>query len=193
MREIILASASPRRKDILKKAGIKFKSLKSNLNENLLIKSLTNLVTFQSLVKILSAAKGISIIQKAGQGKIISAFDTIVVCKNKIITKPKNKKDALKKLLFISNKKHKVLTGIFIFDLKSKTIISDYEVTFIKMKKITINDAIKYIKTKEPFGKAGCYAIQGKGGRFIKSINGDYNNVVGLPLKKYLSLLKRLN
>ena len=127
------------------------------------------------------------------QRKIISAFDTIVVCRNKIISKPKNKKDALKKLLFISNKNHKVLTGIFIFDLKSKNVISDYEITLVKMRKITIKDAIKYIRTKEPFGKAGCYAIQGKGGRFIKSICGDYNNVVGLPLKKYLSLLKRLN
>jgi septum formation protein len=193
MREIILASASPRRKNILKRAKIKFKSIRSNLNEDLLIKFLTNKVSFQTLVKILSAAKGISVIGKTIQGKIISAFDTIVVCKNKIISKPRNKKDALEKLLFISNKKHKVLTGIFIFDLRSKVVTSDYEETLVEMKKITKSDAIKYIETREPFGKAGCYAIQGKGGRFVKRIKGDYNNVVGLPLKKYLSLLKRLN
>lgn len=187
-RKIILASGSPRRKKILKSLGLKFTSVKTNLNEDLLIKKFKN-CSFSNLVKILALSKAISVGTRRGmflcENKTILGFDTIVACKNKIIGKPKNKKDALKKLLFLSNKEHKVFTGIAIVDLEKRKIILDYEVTKVKMKRIKKKDAINYIKTNEPMDKAGAYAIQGRGKQFIDRISGDYSTVVGLPIKKF--------
>ena len=196
-RNIILASASKRRKKILKQAGIKFKAIKSNLNEDLLIKKIKK-SSPDKLVKILSLAKAVSVLRachgKLYEDKIIAAFDTIIICKNKIIGKPKNKKDALKTLLFLSNKEHKVYTGMTIINIRrslrpqapTPIITTDCEITKVKMKKISRQEAVNYIKTGEPMDKAGAYAIQGKGRKFIKSICGDYLNVVGLPLKRFL-------
>ena len=194
-RNIILASASKRRKKILKQAGIKFKAIKSNLNEDLLIKKIKK-SSPNKLVKILSLAKAISVLRR---DKIIAAFDTVIICKNKIIGKPKNKKDALKILLFLSNKEHKVYTGMAIINIRrgmpqhasTPIITTDCEITKVKMKKISRQEAIDYIKTGEPMDKAGAYAIQGKGRKFIKSICGDYLNVVGLPLKRFLLRLSK--
>ena len=198
---IILASSSYRRKKLLKLIGLKFKAIGSNINEDFIIKKFQK-KGFKNLVKILSLAKAISVVgachgkphcnvplQKNG---IVAGFDTIVVCKNKIIGKPKSKKDALRKILFLSGKEHKVLTGIALIDLKRKKIIIDHEVTKVKMRRILKKDALSYIKTKEPLDKAGAYAIQGKGGKFVKSISGDYFNVVGLPLNKFLLMLEAL-
>lgn len=192
-RRLILASTSKRRKKILKEAKIKFKVASSNLNESEIIREFKNL-TPEKLVKMLALAKAIStIVQKNNfTDEIIAGFDTIVVCKKELIGKPKNKKDALKKLLFISNKEHFVYTGIALIDLKNKKILTGFEKTKIVMKEILRKDAISYIKTNEPMDKAGAYAIQGKAKKFVKSISGDFLNVVGLPLNKFVFLLKKL-
>ena len=190
-RKIILASSSPRRKALLKKAGIKYRSIKAHVDEAWLIRRY-NQKRFKELVKILSLAKAFSVLGEdvSIEGdEVIAGFDTIVVCKNKILGKPKNKKEALKTLLLLSNKQHMVYTGIGIIDLKKQRIIVDYERTKVFMKKISEKEAKSYIKTKEPFDKAGAYAIQGKGKKFIKKIKGEYNNVVGLPVKKLITLI----
>lgn len=194
MRKIVLASSSLRRKKIFKEIGLDFKVITSNINEDLLIKYFQK-DGFTNLVKILSLAKIVgTCCNKSLKGdEIIVGFDTIVVCKNKIINKPKNKRDAIKKLLFLSNKKHNVITGIAILDLKTKKIFLDHETTRVWMKKITRHDALKYVKTKEPLDKAGAYAIQGMGRKFVKGISGDYLNVVGLPKKRFLSILFRVS
>ena len=193
MRKIILASSSPRRKKILRDAGIKFKVINTNLNENLLIQK-NQRTGFENLVKILSLAKCTSACQgiHLHGNEIIAGFDTMVVCKKKIIGKPKNKKDALKKLLFLSNNKHLVITGMCIVDLKNKLVILDSCTTQVHMKKISREEAIQYIETKEPLDKAGAYAIQGKGKKFIKRIDGDYFNVVGLPINQFIRILSKL-
>ena len=190
-KKIILASASPRRKKILKLAGLKFKAISSNLNEDLLIKQHKK-KGFKNLVKVLSLAKALNIQRTItlNDNEIIIAFDTIVVCKNKILGKPKNKKDALNKLLFLSNKEHKVYTGNCI--VTKQITKTDCEVTKVFMKPITKQEALNYINTGEPLDKAGAYGIQGKGKKFVKKISGDYYNVVGLPLKRFLLLLKKL-
>lgn len=194
-RSLILASASRRRQRILKNSGFKFKILKSNLKEDNLIKEFKQLSP-KNLVKILAFSKAFSAylshIAKLQGNEIIAGFDTIVVCKDKIIGKPKNKKDALKKLLFLSNKTHEVLTGVCLIDLKKEKIIIDFELTKVSMKEITKKEAIAYISTKEPMDKAGAYAIQGKGKKFVKRISGDYFNVVGLPINKFYLMLKTL-
>lgn len=190
--KIVLASSSPRRINLLKKLGLKFKVVKSNINESKFVKKL-KINSYTKLVKLLSLAKVISVVSKNSlslqRSEIICGFDTMVICNGKIIEKPKSNKDALNKLLFLSGKEHKVYTGICIVNLKNKKVTLGQEATKVKMKKISKREAINYIKTGEPFGKAGAYAIQGKGSKLIKEVNGDYNNVIGLPLKKFNELL----
>ena len=194
MTNIILASGSPRRAKLLKSAGVKFKVIKSNTNEKNLARRF-KILNFKTFVRILSFLKAVSVLKNKEKTKyfkgneIILGFDTIVVCNNKIIDKPKNKKDALKKLLLLSGKTHNVLTGFCIINLKTKKIIADHESTKVTMKKITKQDITNYIATGEPFDKAGAYAIQGKGSKFIKKIRGDYSNVVGLPLTRFTKIL----
>ena len=191
--KLILASSSPRRKKILQQAGISFKAINTNTNEELLIKKFRRF-GFIDLAKLLSLAKAIGAYlnkpKKMQDNEVIVAFDTMVICKNKIISKPTNNEDALKKLLFLSNKKHIVITGICILNLKKKKIILDFEETQVYMKRISKEKAIQYVRTKEPLGKAGAYAIQGKGKQFIEKFEGDYLNIVGLPLKRFLKILK---
>ncbi len=192
-RHIILASASPRRQKILKQAGLKFKVIKSNLNEEIIIRKLKNL-DYKSLVKVLALSKAVSVLEKADLQKnaVVASFDTMVIFKGKIIGKPKNNKDALKKLSFLSNSTHLVITGFAVIDLKKKLIFNDFEITKVRMKKLKKDEIIKYIKTGEPAGKAGAYAIQGQGRKFVKSISGDYLNVVGLPLNKFLLIIDHI-
>ena len=189
MRKIILASASPRRKSLLKKFGIRFKAIKSSVDEGYLLKKIQKFKgrRYTDLAEILSFAKALSV--AAGKKEIICGFDTIVVCRNKIINKPKNKKDALKKILFLSNKPHKVITGICIIDLYKKKIFLNHETTTVKMKNVSTKEAIQYVNAGESLDKAGGYAIQGKGKKLIKSIKGDYYNVVGLPINRFLKML----
>lgn len=195
-RKIILASASPRRIKLLRQIGLKFTAVKPYLDESSVIRKFKKSGT-KNLVKLLSLGKALWICY-AGicrdkyllQGnEIIVGFDTLIECRKKLIGKPKNAKDAQKIILSLSNKEHKVYTGIGLIDLKKKIIISDLEVTRVYFRKISKQEAKAYIKTKEPMDKAGAYAIQGKGKKFIKRISGDYFNVVGLPLKKFLSMV----
>ena len=148
---------------------------------------------FRKLVKILAFAKVLSVYglnkEKFLGNEIIAGFDTMVICDKKIIQKPRNKQDAVKKILFLSNKTHKVITGIGILDLKKEKIILDAVETKVTMKKITKEDARTYTSSGEPLGKAGAYAIQGKGKKFVNKVSGDYLNVVGLPLKRFLQLI----
>ncbi len=189
-RKIVLASASPRRIKLLKQIGLNFVVAKPDLDENKLMRKFE---TFgpKKLVKILSLAKALWVcLNMSLKGnEIIVGFDTAIEYKKKMIGKPKNKKDALNIILKLSNKEHKVHTGIGLIDLKKKYIISDSETTKVYMKKILKHEALSYIKTKEPLDKAGAYAIQGKGKKLVKKIQGDYFNVVGLPLKRFLSLI----
>ena len=189
--KFILASSSPRRKKLLQKLGLKFKVIKNKVNEDLLIRKFRK-SSPDKLVKILSLSKAMSILPSLRGDEVVIGFDTIVVCKNKIVGKPKSKTDALRKLLFLSGKEHKVYTGISLINLKKEKIFNSYEVTKVNMKKILKQEALNYIKTKEPLDKAGAYAIQGKGGKFIKTISGDYFNVVGLPVRKFVSMLEKL-
>ena len=189
-RKIILASKSPRRIKLLKKAGLNFKAIKPDIDETFLIRKFKN-YSARKLVKFLSLSKAVWVCMNGNLrgDEIIAGFDTVIEFENKIIGKPKNEKDALRIIMSLSNKKHKVYTGIGVIDLKKKIVISELEMTKVLMKKISKVEAKAYIKTKEPMDKAGAYAIQGRGKKFVKEISGDYFNVVGLPLKRFLSMI----
>ena len=196
LRKIILVSSSPRRRKLLREAGLKFEAIRSDSDENLLI-SQFNGKDFKKLAENLSIGKILSALTtgkvKPGGNEILIAFDTVVILNKKILGKPKNKKHAFKMLNELSNKSHTVCTGIAVMDLKDKSIVMDHVITKVMMRKITKKESSAYIKTNEPMDKAGSYAIQGKGKKFIKSIKGDYYNVIGLPLERFIELLKEID
>ena len=184
MKTIILASGSDRRKDILKKFGIKFKVIKSNYREDLKAASDPH-----KLAQKMSLGKAKKV-YKNNKEDIIIAADTLVVCENQILAKPKSKKHAKEMLSLLSGKMHRVITGFTIINGESGEIINKSEETKVFMRKITSGEMDWYISTKEPFGKAGGYALQGKAGIFIKKVEGDFFNAVGLPIYSIIKILK---
>lgn len=195
MKKIILASNSPRRKELLEKHGIEFSVTVSKADEN--IKEYNSASDFA--VKA-SLAKAEAVLNKIKANKdflkndyIIIAADTVVTLNNIIYGKPKNKDDAFKILSELSGKTHYVITGVTIIkNIKKENNLKTYtffDKTEIKFKNISFKEIDEYIKTGEPFDKAGAYAIQGKAAKFVESINGDFENVVGLPVYKVLKFL----
>src|SRR3989338_3517264 len=186
MKQIILASASPRRKDLMKRLFKKFIVCKSSYNEdNSLPLSPIKLTQYHALEKGKDVAKHFK------SGIVISA-DTIVAYNNKVLGKPSSKENAMEMLKLISGKEHEVITAFAVIDINKKRIIRDYEVTKVKMKLLTDKEINDYINYEKPFDHAGAYAIQGKAAVFVEKIEGDYFNVVGLPLFKLNNILKKL-
>ncbi len=184
---IYLASKSPRRKKLLEQLNLKFKIINAEIDEKVFpgespIKA----------VKRLAAAKLNKAMLHIKNGIIITA-DTIVVIDKKIIGKPENKKDAVKILKSLSGQTHAVYTGFSVYNSSTKKIITDCELTKVTFRNLT-NDEIKnYVLTGSPMDKAGAYGIQDDfGAVFVKKINGDYYNVVGLPLTKVYEALLRV-
>ena len=181
---IILASASPRRKEILENVNVKFTVVASNIDEVILDNEPP-----KELVMRLAFEKCMDVARKNEDALVIGA-DTIVVMDDQILGKPKNEEDAYNMIELLSNKKHQVITGISLINLSLDKKVIDYvvsEVTFKDLSKETIRD---YINTKESLDKAGAYGIQGYGGLLVESISGDYFNIVGLPISRISDLLK---
>lgn len=187
MRKIILASKSPRRKALLKNIGLKFtvevSDVKEKTDDNINPREIAENLSFEKARKI----------AKKHKDAIIIAADTFVVFKNKILGKPKTEKNAEKMLKLLSGKQHFVITGFTIIDTKSGKTVTKSDETKVFMKKMTSMEINAYIKTKEPLDKAGAYAVQEKGGIFVEKIEGDFLNVVGLPIFKLTSELKKFN
>lgn len=169
---------------LLKNFNLKFQVKPVNIDESIPVK-LTN---YSKFVQQLALDKALeSATQHNG---IIIGADTIVVLNRKVLGKPSSKSDAIKKLLALSGKTHLVYTGIAIVNTYTKQIFIDYEVTKVKFRKISLAEIKYYVNSGAPLDKAGAYGIQDDfGSTFIEKINGDYFNVVGLPvLKTYLGL-----
>lgn len=184
MKQIILASSSPRRKALLEQAGLKFTIYPSDFEE-VIDKKLTP----TELAEKLSLEKAKTVYHKFPNSTVIAA-DTFVFCQKKILGKPKDKKNAKEMLHFLSDKSHEIITGFTIID--GEKIITKSEKTFVKMKLISDKEMDEYISTDEPFGKAGAYAIQGLAKKFIAKIEGDLSNAIGLPVNLVLQELKKL-
>lgn len=189
MKQIILASTSPRRKALLKKAGFKFRVVESNCKE-----FFDSKLEPHELAKKLSLEKAKAVCKRnppaGGKKSIIIAADTLVVCSGKILGKPKSKADAKGMLEFLSGKAHSIITGFTIID--ENKVITKSEETKVYMKKISEKEINSYLETKEPFDKAGAYAIQGKAKKFIEKTEGDFDNAVGLPIRTLVQELKKL-
>ncbi len=184
----ILASKSPRRIQLLKQIGLKFKAVDSKSDEleaedHHPVKS----VRHNSIIKSRKVALKYS-------KEIVIGADTIVVLENKIINKPKDAKDAFKILKRLSGKKHFVYTGINLINTKTGKEIFDYEKTSVYFRKLSYDEINYYVKNHKPLDKAGAYGIQDDFGcLFIEKIDGDYYNIVGLPLVKLYKNLKNIS
>lgn len=180
MKKIVLASQSPRRAEILKKAGYYFVSFPVFISE---IPN-ENLSLDEQIIDI-AKRKALACLDQCPDKNpdgIILASDTMVCLENLAIGKPENEQDAFNTLKKLSGKMHEVKTAIILLDQSNGHIISHIETSQVYFKNLTDQDIWDYIKTGEPMDKAGSYAIQGLGGKFVEKFVGDYNNVVGLPL-----------
>ncbi len=185
MTKIYLASISPRRKELLNRLGLKYKVLIPKVSE-----SPMNLSPIK-YAQVLAKLKVDSVKRQVRKG-IIIGMDTIVVMGKKIFGKPKDNKEAKKMIVMLAGKTHNVITGIYLLQLPDGRIAKGYELTKVKFRKLTNSEIEQYIKTKEPYDKAGAYGIQGKAGLFVESINGCYFNVVGFPVTKFLKLFNQI-
>lgn len=182
---LVLASNSSRRRKLLEDIGIEFETITNDVSEELEVG-----LSPQECVMTLSKRKAEAALAKRPDDIIVAA-DTSVFLEGEIIGKPINDEEAFEILKKISGKAHKVYTGVTIID--NKQSVTFYEVTQVFMKPYNDIQIYDYIKTGEPFGKAGAYAIQGLGGQLVDYYEGDFFTVVGLPVKKLQEKLKKFN
>lgn len=181
---LILASSSPRRRELLEKYGYKFEIKKADIDETMD----SNLSPFENVLNV--SFKKAKKIYEDNKNDVILACDTIVVYDGKIYGKPKDEKDAYNMLKLFSGKTHEVISGVCILAPGKK--YNFYETSYVKFKELSDEDIKSYIETKEPFDKAGSYAIQGIGKKLVERFSGDLNNIIGLPIDKVDEVLKGL-
>lgn len=182
---IILASASPRRKEILENTKLKFDIIKSDIDEIILEKE----APIQAVMR-LAFEKSMDIASK-NEDDLIIAADTVVVLDENILGKPKDKDEAYNMIRSLSGRTHEVITGISLVNLGLSKKIIDYVVSTVKFKELSDEDIKDYIHTNESLDKAGAYGIQGYGAMLVEKIEGDYFNIVGLPISILSDLLKK--
>lgn len=199
--KIILASASPRRKQLLEQIGLEFEIWKANGEEKTEYTEPSEICMDLSSSKALEVASGIRTYNEehsdiaSEQDLIIIGADTIVAVENEILGKPANDEEAAVMLRKISGRVHSVYTGVtFVFMASDKRVgkHSFYEKTDVHVYPISEEEIKEYVDTGDPLDKAGAYGIQGSFARFIKKIDGDYNNVVGLPVGRLYRELKSI-
>ena len=189
IKRIILASASPRRREVLEKIGLRFDIIPSDADENI-----SKEMPCGEYVTALAKLKGESVrdgLKKKGEDlseTLIISCDTVVYYDKMIIGKPKSDLDAKLTLGMLSDSWHSVYSGLCL--ILGDTEMCEYARTDVKFAEISERDIEKYVETGEPKGKAGSYAIQGKAAAFVEKIDGDYYNVVGFPLPTFIKMMK---
>lgn len=187
---VILASESPRRKEILVNTGFNVKTVPPAINEETLNKELSSAFLAPELIaQTLASAKAVSV-SKDFPGKIIIGADTIVVIDNQILGKPKNMEEASLFLHQLSGKTHQVITGFcIVYDHER---ISGFEISKIMVKPLTEDDIREYIQIEKVLDAAGAYKIQGFFSLYVEKIEGCWNNIVGLPVSRIYDEIKKL-
>jgi septum formation protein len=182
---LLLASASPRRREILENLGFEFEILPSDVDESE--------VPWNDPVesaKLLAELKGVDA-QMTRPRKTIIAADTIVLCDGSVMGKPGGSADAKEMLVALSGRMHEVVTGVALIAPPNMRLI-EAESTRVFFRELKQEEISRYIETREPFDKAGAYAIQGYASAFIEKIEGCYFNVVGLPVARLFDMFRRL-
>ena len=181
--KLILASGSPRRKELLTAAGWQFEAITAGIDESLMPDE--DPATY---VQRLAKSKADAVAAQLADGLVLGA-DTTVVVDGQILGQPVDDEDAKRMLMLLNNKWHEVLTGVAVVRVAGKSRV-DYETTRVRFAEMSEHEIEWYISTGEARGKAGAYGIQGAAGVFIKEIEGDYFNIVGLPIRLVYELIK---
>ena len=184
--KFILASKSPRRKEILERINLDFKVINSNIDESLLP---INMAPYKYAMK-LAELKAEKISIKNPNYTVIGA-DTIVSINNQILNKPKDFLEAKSMLNLLNGRIHEVITGVSLKNQSLKIDKSFYDVSFVSFYKLSDYEISDYINNYKPFDKAGSYGIQDYAGLFIKEIKGSYDNIVGFPISKFYQIIKK--
>lgn len=198
--KIILASGSPRRKELLAQAGYDFDVCPSLSEEDLEVMAPSEYVMRLAKMKADEVCNRLIAedvgrrVKKLPERFVVLGADTVVSLNGRILGKPYDYDDAYNTLNSLSDQTHQVYTGVCLIYVegRAKTSSSFFENTDVTFYPVSHNEIIQYLATNEPFDKAGSYGIQGKGGLFVKGIVGDYNNVVGLPLARVYHELEEL-
>ena len=190
MKQLILASQSPRRKMLLEQVGLPFTVIPSDAKENI-----DKIVNPEEYVRIISERKAKDIAEKILNTEyinpVILAADTIVVIGGRILGKPGSFDEACSMLSMLSGNWHEVMTGVSVIDTETGINQSHVEKTRVKIRSLDHDSILRYINSGEPFDKAGAYGVQALGALLVERIEGDYFNVVGLPLYKVSIMLKK--
>jgi septum formation protein len=186
-KKIILASGSPRRKEILEQIGLAFEIVPSTEPEIML-----SGMPIEEAVRCVAEQKTFEVSKKVTGDFLIIGADTVVYY-DKVYGKPRDEKDAFEILKHLSGKHHQVITGVSVLDNNTLKTESTVEITTVKMRKYSNDEIYSYINTGEPLDKAGAYGIQGLGACLVERIEGCYFNVVGLPINGLVNLLKKFD
>ena len=191
MEIIVLASGSPRRKELLAKTGLKFSVVVSGGEEKAETSDPAETVEKLSLDKASAVA---DLLQADKEPQLIIGADTVVACDGEILGKPSDREDAFRMLWKLQGQTHQVYTGVTLLLKKKHTWQAHTfsEKTDVQFYPVSREELLAYIETGEPMDKAGSYGIQGGFGIYVKGICGDYNNVVGLPVGRLVYELKKL-
>lgn len=182
--QIILASQSPRRKELLGQMGISNFIIRPAVGEETAQPGLTP----AQLVEALSLQKGLEVAQTAPDDLVIAA-DTVVAVDGRVLGKPRDRADAVQMLTALSGRTHTVYTGVTL--CRGGEVLTQHEATQVRFRTLTPDEIQAYVDTNEPMDKAGSYGIQGYGALLVEGIEGDYFNVVGLPVCRLGRMLAR--
>ena len=184
MQRWILASQSPRRRELLARFGREFEVIPSGAEEKI------NTADAKKAVEELSRQKAFWVSERVGEGDVVIGSDTVVVLDGNILGKPRDEQDAVRMLKELQGRTHEVLTGVTVV-VKGGLCVTFHEETRVHVACMSEEEIRNYVATGEPMDKAGAYGIQGAFGPFISGITGDYYNVVGLPLHHLYQVLKK--
>ena len=186
MANLILASASPRRADLLRMLGLPFRAVPSHVSEEVE----TPLSPAEHVLEV-SRRKAEAVARNFREELVLGA-DTVVALEGDIFEKPADRSDAAGMLARLSGRTHQVFTGLTLIDTACGAVLSDIAVTDVTLRTLSPDDIRRYVATQEPLDKAGAYAAQGRAAVFIESVSGCFYNVVGLPLTCLWNLIDRL-
>lgn len=187
MKRIILASTSPRRRALLKKLEINFEVVSPDYDENILNKAFS-----YDLIENIALNKAKSVYDKMPDNTLIISADTVVVFDNLVLGKPKNFDDAYRMLSLLNGNIHKVVTSVCLIDTDVQKTLVKSATSYVKFNLLSEEDLKNYINDFKPYDKAGSYGIQELPTNFVDSIDGDFDNIVGLPTQLVIEMLEEI-
>lgn len=188
MKKIILASTSPRRVELLQNIGLNFEIMSPKFDENII-----GLKFSYEAIESIALSKGKSIKNEINVPALIISADTVVVLENEVLGKPKDEQDALNMLKKLNATTHEVVTSVAVIDSVSNEEFIESTTSKVTFNKLDNNDISNYIRDFKPYDKAGSYGIQELPEHFVKEIEGEFDNIMGLPTKTLIKMLTNMN